>query len=247
MTQTILLVSVYWRSSPFGQQTFNKFQPAFDGYVCLQVPRGKLFMSLLTKRLVSIAASTILITLVSASANAQTYFHMIGDSNFTDRTSYDGLLFSSYTFNQSMILNSIGFYTNGVTMTEMSYSTDGVSRLDLSPSSTVDADGFRWYEFSGGKSISAGTTLRIYTDATNPPIRTPVRGTFGGVNYSNDVISYGGVLATDTWFSNIHTNSNIRVSEPGSNVAPEPGSFALALTGGAALIGICIRRRRNAA
>jgi len=42
------------------------------------------------------------------------------------------------------------------------------------------------------------------------------------------------------------TNSNIRVSNPGSNVAPEPGSFALTLTGGAALIGICVRRRRNA-
>jgi hypothetical protein len=43
------------------------------------------------------------------------------------------------------------------------------------------------------------------------------------------------------------TNSNLRVSNPSSNVAPEPGSFALALTGGAALLGICIRRRRNAA
>ena len=246
MTQTILLVSVYWRSSPFGQQTFNKFQPAFDGYVCLQVPKGKHYMSLLTTRLVSIAASTILITLVSASANAQTYFHMIGDSNFTDRTSYDGLLFSSYTFNQSMILNSIGFYTNGVTMTEMSYSTDGGSPLGLSPSSTVDADGFRWYEFSGGRSISAGTTLRIYTDAI--PSSTPYRQTSRGYNYSNQVISYGGLTSVqDNFTTDLWTNSNIRVSEPGSNVAPEPGSFALALTGGAALIGICIRRRRNAA
>ncbi len=203
-------------------------------------------MSMFSKRLVSIAASAVLLSIVSTAANAQTYFFQTGD-NFTDRTYYDGLLFSSYTFNQPMVLNSIGFYTNGVTMTEMSYSTDGVSRLDLSPSSTVDADGFRWYEFSGGKSITAGTTLRIYTDATNPPIRTPVRGKHGGVNYSSDVISYGGLLAPDTWHSNIHTNSNIRVSNPSSNVAPEPGSFALALTGGAALIGICIRRRRNAA
>jgi hypothetical protein len=40
---------------------------------------------------------------------------------------------------------------------------------------------------------------------------------------------------------------NIKVTNPGSNVAPEPGTFALALTGGAALIGVCIRRRRNAA
>jgi hypothetical protein len=33
-------------------------------------------------------------------------------------------------------------------------------------------------------------------------------------------------------------------ANPGSNVAPEPGSLALALTGGCALIGMCIRRRR---
>ena len=245
MTQTILLVSVYRRSSPFWQQTFNKFQPAFDGYVCLQVPKGKHYMSLLTKRLVSIAASTFVLSLVSASANAQTYFHQTGDSNFTDRDSYDLRMFSEYTFNQSMILNSIGFYTNGVTMTEMSYSTDGGSPLNLSPSSTVDADGFRWYEFSGGMSISAGKTLRIYTDAS-PANRTPVRGKQGGVNYSNDVIAFGGTTTVD-FTKAIWTNSNIRVSNPGSNVAPEPGSFALALTGGAALIGICIRRRRNAA
>jgi hypothetical protein len=43
------------------------------------------------------------------------------------------------------------------------------------------------------------------------------------------------------------TNSNLKVTNPSSNVAPEPGTFALALTGGAALLGICIRRRRNAA
>lgn len=33
-------------------------------------------------------------------------------------------------------------------------------------------------------------------------------------------------------------------TNPGSNVAPEPGTFALALTGGGALLGLCIRRRR---
>lgn len=201
-------------------------------------------MTLLTKRLVSIAASTILITLVSASANAQNTFFQTG-ANLHSRQVYSGLLKTDYTFNQSMILNSIGFYTNGATMTEMSYSTDGVNRLNLSPSSTVDADGFRWYEFSGGMSISAGKTLEIYTNAN--PDSTPFIQTSGNVNYSSQVISYGGMRTTDGLYKNFWTNSNIRVSEPGSNVAPEPGTFALALTGGAALIGICVRRRRNAA
>ena len=35
-------------------------------------------------------------------------------------------------------------------------------------------------------------------------------------------------------------------SNPGSNVAPEPGTLALALTGGCALLGMYIRRRRAA-
>jgi hypothetical protein len=241
MSQTILLVSVYWLLSPFWQQTFNKSPPAFDGYVCLQVPKGKLYMSLLSKRLVSIAASTILITLVSASANAQTEFHNISGS----RQAYEKRLSSFYTFNQSMILNSIGFYTNGLSLTEMSYSLDDGIAIPVTPASAVDSNGFQWYEFSGGKSISAGTTLRINTDASGFQSRFWQTGQ--SYNFSSQVISYGGVQPEGTsLFVNIWTNSNIRVSNPGSNVAPEPGSFALALTGGAALIGICIRRRRIA-
>ena len=34
-------------------------------------------------------------------------------------------------------------------------------------------------------------------------------------------------------------------ANPGSNVAPEPATLALALTGGCALVGLCIRRRRT--
>jgi hypothetical protein len=244
MTQTILLVSVYWLSSPFCQETFNKFQPVFDGYVCLQVPKGKLFMSLLTKRLVSIAASTVLLSFVSASANAQTQteFHNISGTT----QAYEKRLSSFYTFHQPMILNSIGFFTGGLAMTEMSYSLNDEIAIPVTPASAVDSNGFQWYEFSGGKSISAGTTLGIHTNASVNQSRFWQTG--ATYNYSSAVISYGGVQPEGTsLFVNIWTNSNIRVSNPGSNVAPEPGSFALALTGGAALVGICIRRRRNAA
>ena len=71
----------------------------------------------------------------------------------------------------------------------------------------------------------------------------------GTMNNSVNVAYEGFVYPDDG--SQLHTdwtNSNLRVSpsNPGSNVAPEPGSFALALTGGAALLGICVRRRRNA-
>jgi hypothetical protein len=67
---------------------------------------------------------------------------------------------------------------------------------------------------------------------------------------SSTNVSYQGFLASvegpNPGLSIAVTNSNLRVSNPSANVAPEPGSFALALTGGAALLGICIRRRRNA-
>ena len=143
-----------------------------------------------------------------------------------------------------MILNSIGFYTNGVTMKETSYSIGTGSRIGLTPSSFVDSNRFQWYEFSGGMSISAGTTLRIYTDSS--PNQTPFATNTQNYNYAAGVIEYKGATPSGGGANLGWINSNIRVSNPGSNVAPEPGSFALALTGGAALLGICVRRRRNA-
>ena len=59
-------------------------------------------------------------------------------------------------------------------------------------------------------------------------------------------VTYNGLIDSNYNLVTSSSNSNIRVSNPGSNVAPEPGSFALALTGGAALLGMCIRRRRDA-
>ena len=35
-------------------------------------------------------------------------------------------------------------------------------------------------------------------------------------------------------------------ADPGANIAPEPGTLALALTGGCALVGMFIRRRKTA-
>ena len=202
--------------------------------------KGKLHMSIITKRLVSIAASTLVLSLVSASANAQTDFHK--DFPLGGTSEYNGRWISEYTFHKSMILNSIGFYTAGLSMSETSYSLDTGSALGLSPLSSVDSLGFQWYEFSGGMTINAGQTLKIYTQNSN----TPFRNSNKTYNYTPDVIEYKGATPFGTAGNLDWINSNIRVSNPGSNVAPEPGSFALALTGGAALIGICVRRRRNA-
>ena len=219
-------------------------------------------MSLTSKRLVGIVASTVLLSLFAQTAHAQTKFHNQFDSGVFQEPD---LSFSQYTFQSSMILNSIGFYTNGQPMSETSYKIDGVFNLGgrtySSPGASVDSDGFQWLEFSGGLSVNAGTVLRVYTQGYNELILdgngdlisqinnpTEFKYTKQPYNFSAQEISWDG---SRNYFgpgalNQSYTNSNIRVTNPGSNVAPEPGSFALALTGGAALIGVCVRRRRNA-
>ena len=214
-------------------------------------------MSLISNRLVGIVASTVLLSLVSVTANAQTKFHNQFNSGvFQDQQ----LWFSQYTFQSSMILNSIGFYTNGQLMQETSYTINLGGRNFRTPAASVDSDGFQWSAISGGLSVNAGTILRVYTQGkrvstfdeeeqrffdTDRP--TEFKYTKQPYNFSAQEISWHGSKKNPNGVLNqSYTNSNIRVSNPGSNVAPEPGSLALALTGGAALIGICIRRRRSA-
>jgi hypothetical protein len=163
---------------------------------------------------------------------------------------------STYTFNQSMILNSIGFLSEGLALTTINYSfgSDIPTPLLASQLSVVDANGLRWYTFDGGLSVNALSVLKVTTlgvyvpavtnrfDETVPAYYSTRVRTVGSTDPSSN-ITYNGMNFGGT----SKTNSNLRVSNPSSNVAPEPGSFALALTGGAALLGICIRRRRNAA
>jgi hypothetical protein len=219
-------------------------------------PKGKLLMTQLSKRLVGIAASTILLSLVSAAANAQTSFHNVfnGSKQVTDN-----YIESFYRFQKPMILNSIGFYTNGESMRQTTYAVvlNNIYGpfVDVEPAPEVDIHGFRWYEIPGGLSMPAGSALSVFTQG--PSFRfydedgnelyeltneyTHLKRTEQPYNFSVQEISWHGTNNDVNY-----TNSNIRVTNPSANVAPEPGSFALALTGGAALLGICIRRRRNA-
>jgi len=156
---------------------------------------------------------------------------------------------STYRFTDSMILNSIGFYTNGGTPTSLSYSVKGTTYNVTNfsdPNLGAEENGFRWLTISPESMLSneivTVTTLgslegppwypswdtRLYWQfAVNPSAKV-----------SYDGIDLGGNIYTDL------SNSNLRVSNPGSNVAPEPGTLALALTGGFALVGMYIRRRR---
>jgi hypothetical protein len=166
---------------------------------------------------------------------------------------------TTYTFTQSMILNSIGFVSKGEVLTTLSYTLDGtVVNLLESNLSAVDANGLQWYSLAGGGlSVNASSILMVTTKGALIPASRP-RPAFYNTRYfevvstnSSSNVSYNGMVqtlgSTSSAIDTGVTNSNLRVSNPSSNVAPEPGSIALALTGGAALIGICIRRRRNAA
>ena len=202
-------------------------------------------MSLIAKRLVNIAASTALLSLVSASANAQT--DVLTDTTFNSTPGW-GEGTSTYKFTGSMILNSIGFVTNGKTPESLSYTIKGTNYNVSVASLSNEENGFRWLTISP-QSLVENDEVTVSTDFRNEH-SLPASYVRGNVTQpsSSKKVSYMGFYDRDNGINySDFTNSNLRVSNPGSNVAPEPGSFALALTGGAALIGICIRRRRNAA
>ena len=182
---------------------------------------------------------------IAPNVYAQTDFF----AQFGSGASYTGSFTAEYLFKQSMVLNSIGFCTRDTVMKVTSYSIGSGSLISVTPGAQ-DSNGFRWYEFSGGVTVNAGTTLFVYTNSYNNtdafPVETPFLPVAGPYNFASTVIEYKGATYSGQGPNLGWTNSNIRVSNPGSNVAPEPGSFALALTGGAALLGICVRRRRNA-
>ena len=206
-------------------------------------------MSIISKRLVSIAASTLVLSLVSASAHAQ--FDVFNGVNVLEygQTGVGAQSISSYTFNSSMILNSIDFGTTDFSLTKFSnltlsyqVGTGAYQTVDNSLLGAVDATGYQRI-YLGELNVAAGTQVNVRIEGTH------YVGVHYGVN-EDSTVSYIGISSSGNQ-SNFFTNSNLRVYNPGStvpgaSVAPEPGSFALALTGGAALIGICVRRRRNA-
>jgi hypothetical protein len=213
-------------------------------------------MSLISKRLVSIVASTALLSLVSAAAHAQTTDVLTLDRLYEYQ--HDGFVKTEYTFNSSMILNSIGFVATNNTSGWFEYRLNGdvVKFFNFNDQSLAPvANGIRWYTLPTPLTLTATDVVRLDTEQTSDVVRL-----------DEDQNNIGQATAVQVYSSknpNVYvntdynrqgesteqlTNSNLRVSpsNPGSNVAPEPGSFALTLTGGAALIGICIRRRRNA-
>ena len=214
-------------------------------------------MSQLSKRLVSIAASTVLLSLVSAAANAQGTW-------YTNRTLWQSLVtniaIAEYNGDPETVPENDHYFDGGVDSTGMGVEqsigngylttlTGGRVRFDYSvepfhafcgefrTSSNGFLD-FRVYNFGSNTNY----TYRLATSAG--------ADTFLGYISTSADLQEVYVEPDDTDYR-LRVNSfnlgNRKPLDPGSNVAPEPGSFALALTGGVALLGICYRRRRNAA
>jgi hypothetical protein len=107
----------------------------------------------------------------------------------------------------------------------------------------------RYFNLAQPTSVNETSVLKIFNAAPSGESRIVW---FGGdfnqqTNLAVSNVFFEGVWRDDNPVLDTVTSGNIKVSNPGSNVAPEPGTFALALTGGGALLGICIRRRRSAA
>jgi hypothetical protein len=207
-------------------------------------------MSRISKRLVSIAASTVLLSLVSSAANAQGIW-------YTDYNDWFSLVTNvqTATYDSPPAPDNLGapLIENGITAIAESGNWYSASNFLSTNDSVPVTFTFSGNAFGGyfGLDGAAGS-LQFTVDGSIPSnFNVPsLSNGYTFVGYISDSSSIIDVkvnpgtsyIAVDS-FSRANS---INTSNPGSNVAPEPGSFALALTGGAALIGICIRRRRNA-
>lgn len=217
------------------------------------MPKGTLYMSLVSKRLVGIVASTALLSLFAQTANAQGTW-------YTDKALWQSVVTNATNavYSGSLGIKASPYLVNGVTATAaggFNHQASKVTTRDVNKSIqfTFSGNAFsgEFGIYTGGVLSAVSTSFGIVGTGISQTLTTSASGfTFLGyisdstspitVRYIN-TNSGGQASLTRFSFGNVTNPAN-----PGSNVAPEPGSFALALTGGIALIGICIRRRRNA-
>jgi hypothetical protein len=213
-------------------------------------PKGKLHMSLLSKRLVGIAASTVLLSLVSTCAHAQGTW-------YTNRATWESLVTNVQTANYIGTGSGTSVGDNGVTATGSDlFVTSGslISFVNNAPITFTFSGNAFYGEFhtnaSGSVIFSVDNSLtNVYSLPTTAWDGTSSEG-LSFLGYISNSASAITIKATPSASVKLRVPSfsfGQSTTSLGGNVAPEPGSFTLALTGGAALIGICIRRRRNAA
>ena len=205
-------------------------------------------MSIVSKRLVSTVAGTLVLSLVSASANAEGTWYR----NYND---WRSLVTNVQTAEYGSPPNDLSapWIESDITATTGSGGwapiPGGVlSTFDVAPVTfTFAGNAFGGYFAVDGPEDDM--TFSVNDGSQAYPLRvTNYNAGYTFLGYISDSSSDISVTVTPGQNYVAVDSFTVRAtpSNPGSNVAPEPGSFALALTGGAALIGICVRRRRNA-
>ena len=202
-------------------------------------------MTAFRNRLLGLAAGTLALSCLSSIAYAQTTEQVFDFSASTFQTmGPPDAIVSTFTFTQSLILNSIGFAVDPSIYANIRGTSFGYEIVLPGESSGVNfqyastsfpTNGIAYFDIPNPTTYASGTRVILISQGGGE--------TFGRLGFTPYAV---GVTHTNSAGSTF-ASGNLRVTALGGSVAPEPGSFALALIGGAAFIGICIRRRRNAA
>ena len=207
-------------------------------------------MNVRSLKLAGAAAGLLFLVGAAPSVHAQST-QVLSMNNFSQMTTgtASSETHSKFTFLGSLILTEVGFATlTGVTPT-FSYKINNGVAVPVTVSSTItDSYGVAWHTLLNPVQMKDGDFVSLFTYDGGTSNAAMYQKSFASWTSSNSLVRFDGHR---TSFASSPlmgvTSGNLRVSNPSSNVAPEPGSIALLLTGGGALAGIALRRRRNAA
>ena len=216
-------------------------------------------MNVRSLKLSGAAAGALLLTVVSTAANAQTQIDALVGGYLGAGDRYATI----YTFTSPMILNSIGFVVNNQSTNSspfgvFEYAIGNGTFINV-PNNSVSlaaaVNGVRWFDLASPITMNTNDFVTVRTSGTY--LNAAGNPQYGALKYFDSLDASANVTyafretsdgALRSGYDSMDgSTSNIRVSNPTANVAPEPGSIALLLTGGGALAGIALRRRRNAA
>jgi hypothetical protein len=193
-----------------------------------------------------------LLFLVGAAPNVYAQStQVLSMNNFsgTSKGSATSQTHSKFTFLGSLILTEVGFVTKADVTPTFSYKINSGELITVTVSSTItDSYGVAWHTLLNPVQMNNGDIVSLLTYDGGTSGAAMSQTGFTSWTSSNSLVRFDGLrtsFASSSSFMGL-TTGNLRVSNPGSNVAPEPGSIALLLTGGGALAGIALRRRRNA-
>ena len=156
----------------------------------------------------------------------------------------DQTVTSTFRFTQSMILNSIGFVTTNdvypdAVPTSLSYTLKGGGPVFVSVNSLSPMEnGLRWFTLATPVTMNVNDVVTVSSlgelfpstydpeyDETFPAYNATFFTGFKSIS-SSVTVSVNHDVQPHNGYA-VFSNGNLRVSNPGSNVAPEPGSIAL--------------------